>query len=202
MVDASRVAVLDFETTGFKQNAPVSLALAYYENGKRTYAKYFIINPEAPIEDGAFKVHGISAQEAKKHKTFPYVWEEIKPYIEGSLCVAHNSKYDITKVLVPTLKRYHIPVPTIEMLCTRDNAKAILPKQKSYTLDAVCDTLGIVCENHHNASYDTMMCQRIFARLYNTHPELMFSVVVTGDYNPKNYSPEFKAEDVDNDFIF
>jgi len=80
----------------------------------------------------------------------------------------------------------------LEKLCTRDNARAILPKQKSYTLDALCNYFGIVCENHHTASFDTMMCQRIFARLYNLDSEKMFSVVIKGDYDPLNNN---KTED-------
>ena len=66
MIDASKICVIDFETTGFFQNAPVSIALACYENGKRIYAKYLIINPEAKIEQKAFEVHGISQAEAER----------------------------------------------------------------------------------------------------------------------------------------
>ena len=143
MIDTSRICVIDFETTGFKQNAPVFLAVAFYENNKRTYAKYILINPEAQIEAGAYKVHGISQVEAETHDNFSVVWKEIRPYFENSIIVAHNAQYDVEKVLIPTLKRYNIPVPTLEKLCTRDNARAILPKQKSYTLDALCDYFGI-----------------------------------------------------------
>lgn len=197
MIDTSRICVIDFETTGFKQNAPVSLAVAFYENNKRTYAKYILINPEAQIEAGAYKVHGISQKEAELHPAFPEVWKEIRPYFENSIIVAHNATYDLDKVLIPTLHRYNIPVPTLEKLCTRDNARAILPKQKSYTLDALCAYFDIVCENHHTASFDTMMCQRIFARLYNLDSEKMFSVIIKGDYNPSKKVSEF-----DKDFNF
>lgn len=199
MIDTSRICVIDFETTGFKQNAPVSLAVAFYENNKRTYAKYILINPEAQIEAGAYKVHGISQVEAETHDNFSVVWKEIRPYFENSIIVAHNAQYDVEKVLIPTLKRYNIPVPTLEKLCTRDNARAILPKQKSYTLDALCDYFGIVCENHHTASFDTMMCQRIFARLYNLDKEKMFSVIIKGDYDP---SKKVSNSDFDEDFDF
>ena len=197
MIDTSRICVIDFETTGFKQNAPVSLAVAFYENNKRTYAKYILINPEAKIEDEAYKVHGISQKEAEKYPNFPQVWKEIRPYFENSIIVAHNCAYDVDKVLIPTLKRYNIPVPTLEKLCTRDNARAILPKQKSYTLDALCAYFDIKCENHHTASFDTMMCQRIFARLYNLDKEKMFSVIIKGDYDPSK-----KASKSDDDFDF
>lgn len=198
MINTNRICVIDFETTGFKQNAPVSLAVAFYENNQRTYAKYILINPEAPIEEGAYKVHGISQAEAEEHEAFPAVWKEIRPYFENSLIVAHNSKYDVDRVLIPTLKRYRLPVPTLEKLCTRDNARAILPELKSYTLDALCEYFGIKCENHHTASFDTMMCQRIFARLYNLDKEKMFSVVIKGDYDPSKTS----AEDTFDNFDF
>ena len=197
MIDTSRICVIDFETTGFKHDAPGSLAVAFYENNKRTYAKYILINPEAKIEDGAYKVHGISQKEAEKYPNFPQVWKEIRPYFENSIIVAHNCAYDVDKVLIPTLKRYNIPVPTLEKLCTRDNARAILPKQKSYTLDALCAYFDIKCENHHTASFDTMMCQRIFARLYNLDKEKMFSVIIKGDYDPSK-----KASKSDDDFDF
>lgn len=184
MIDASRICVLDFETTGFQQNAPVSLALVFYENGKRMYAKYMLINPEAKIEPGAFKVHGISQEEAEEHPAFPVVWKEIQQYIENSIVVAHNAKYDVDKVLIPTLRRYNIPVPTIVKLCTVDNAKVIVPGLKDYKLGTLTKYFEFPYEGHHTASYDTMMCQRIFARLYKLAPEKLFTVTVKGDYDP------------------
>lgn len=60
MVNINKYCCYDFETTGFKENAPVSLAISCYENNKRVFAKYYLINPQAEIESGAYKVHGIS----------------------------------------------------------------------------------------------------------------------------------------------
>lgn len=164
----NRMVFLDFETTGFKENAPVSLAMIFYENGKKAYTNYSIIDPEAQIEFGAQKVHGLTQSEVREYNPFPVLWEEISPYFENSILCAHNSTYDIMKVLLPTLDRYGLDTPNNFWICdTLENAKKFIPKTevKNYKLDTLCDYLGIKFKNHHTASFDTVGCMRIYNKL-------------------------------------
>lgn len=76
-VNLNKKVFIDFETTGFKPAWPVSLAMIAYKGKKRTCAKYMVFNPEAIIQSGAMKVHGITQDEAESNPTFDVVWPDI-----------------------------------------------------------------------------------------------------------------------------
>lgn len=160
---------LDYETTGIKNPAPVSLCIIFYENGKKKYQNYSVINPEKEIEYGAYKIHGISQDEASQFGNFAYLWQNIRQYFENSIIIAHNCSYDYKRVLLPTLKRYDLEVPQMWALDTLENAKKLIPKSEieNYKLNTLCNYLGIKFDenNHHDALYDTRPLSKIYNRL-------------------------------------
>lgn len=168
-INYNRLVFLDFETTGFRNPSPVSLCIIFYENGKKKYQNYSIINPEKEIEFGAYKVHGITQEEAKEHGNFAYLWEDICQYFENSIVTAHNNRFDFCNVLLPTLKRYNLDVPQMWALDTLENAKVLIPKSeiKNYKLNTLCDYLNIIFdeEKHHLALYDTISLPKIYNKL-------------------------------------
>lgn len=167
-MDLSKLIFIDFETTGFKKNAPVSLAYLAYQDQKLIGKDYIIINPEEIIEEGAYKVHGISQEEAEKFPNFKEVWGDIKLYFDNSIICAHNSNYDVNKVLLPTLRRYALDFPKNFHTCdTLANARNLISSKniKNYKLDTLCDYFNIEFHNHHTASFDTVACMRIFNKL-------------------------------------
>ena len=56
----NKLVIGDTETTGFKENRIVSIAILVYENGKKIADKYILVNPQTQIESGASKVNGIT----------------------------------------------------------------------------------------------------------------------------------------------
>ena len=162
----NKITALDFETTGLNEPGAVSLALIRQEDGKVIYKKYFLINPEKPIEYGAYKVHGISEKKVAKQPNFAEIWKEIEPYISGQFIVAHNAQYD-AKVLTYNLERYGLNWKPFFTVCTCDNAKKVIPKNEvgNYKLDSVCKYLNIQLEKHHDARDDTEACRQIFNKL-------------------------------------
>jgi DNA polymerase-3 subunit epsilon len=164
---SEKYTFLDFETTGFKNPAPVSLAIIRQENGEVVFSKYFLINPEQPIEYGAYKVHGIAYEDVKDKPNFAQIWPIIQPYIEGQICVGHNVQFDAERVLVKQLQRYGITYKPFTTICTRDNAKKVISKSEiaNYKLDTVCEYLDIDFTDHHNAMADTEACRQIFNKI-------------------------------------
>lgn len=162
----NQVTVLDFETTGFKESCAVSLALIRIEDDRIKYAKYFLINPNAEIEYGAYKVHGISLKDVQDKPNFAQIWPEIAPYISGQIIVAHNSNCD-TNVIKKEVKRYGLSCKPFKSVCTCKNAKKFIKKEdiENYKLNTVCDYFGIKLSNHHDARDDTDACRLIFNRL-------------------------------------
>ena len=158
--------VLDFETTGFTNNFAVSLALIRVENRRIKFAKYYLINPQAEIEYGAYKIHGIGAKQVENQPTFKEIWDEIQPYISGQILIGHNVMYDI-KVLKTEVKRYGLLCLPFKSICTCKNAKKFIDKSniENYKLNTVCDYFDIQLSNHHDARDDTNACRLIFTKL-------------------------------------
>lgn len=162
----NKVTILDFETTGLKESYAVSLALIRIEDDMIKFAKYYLINPQAEIEYGAYKVHGIGEKDIVDKPTFREIWPEISKYISGQILVAHNSNYD-TKVIRNELKRYGLACKPFKSVCTYKNAKKLIDKTdiENYKLDTVCEYFGITMGTHHDARDDTDACRLIFNRL-------------------------------------
>jgi DNA polymerase-3 subunit epsilon len=162
----NKVTILDFETTGLRDSAPVSLALIRIEDGKILFAKYYLINPEQEIEYGAYKVHGISQKDVENKPTFADLWDELSPYISGEIVVGHNIKFD-AGVIKRMIQRYGLPCKPFRSVCTCQNAKKFISKENisNYKLDTVCDYFGIKMGTHHDARDDTDACRLIFNKL-------------------------------------
>ena len=162
----NKVTVLDFETTGLKESFALSLALIRIEDDVIKFAKYYLINPKAEIEYGAYKVHGISEADVADKPTFAELWPELSKYISGQILVAHNSNYDM-KVIRNELRRYGLVCKPFKSVCTYKNAKKFIAKTdiENYKLDTVCEHFGIKMGTHHDARDDTNACRMIFNRL-------------------------------------
>lgn len=159
-----KITFIDFETTGFKQNRAVSLAIVHYESGIRVFEKYFLFNPKAAIEEGALRVHGITYEHIRHEKGFDEIWEEIRPYIEGNLVVAHNAKYDM-KVLRGELDRYNLDCGKFSYYCTYESAKKLHVPVVNYKLDTLSKYFGISLNDHHNALADAVACEKVYFNL-------------------------------------
>lgn len=163
----NKLVIGDTETTGFKENRIVSIAILVYENGKKIADKYILVNPQTQIESGASKVNGITYDTVKNCPTFDEVWEEIKDYMTDSVWIFHNAKYDANKVIYPELKRYHIPIPNHAVCCTLENAKRLIPKAEvaNYKLGTLLEHFGYILENAHSADADTWGCMKLYNQL-------------------------------------
>lgn len=162
----SRVTILDFETTGLKDSAAVSLAMIRIEDGRIKCAKYYLINPKQEIEYGAYKVHGISQSDVDDKPTFKEIWNDISPYISGQILVGHNIQFD-AGVIKREIKRYCLACKPFKTVCTCKNAKKFISKEdiENYKLDTVCNYFDIQMGTHHDARDDTDACRLIFNKL-------------------------------------
>jgi DNA polymerase-3 subunit epsilon len=162
----SRVTILDFETTGLKDSAAVSLAMIRIEDDRIKFAKYYLINPKQEIEYGAYKVHGISQSDVDDKPTLAEIWNDISPYISGQTLVGHNIQFD-AGVIKREIKRYGLICKPFKTVCTCKNAKKFICKEDiaNYKLDTVCEYFGIQMGTHHDARDDTDACRLIFNKL-------------------------------------
>lgn len=109
------------------------------------------------------KIHGITPDMVEDMPTFDEWWNEIRPYLENELIVAHNAMFDIG-ALCATLDEYNIPYPEFRYLCTVKLSQKAYPELPSHRLNNLCDALGIHFR-HHQAYDDAYACAEVLINI-------------------------------------
>lgn len=151
---------LDTETTGFGQCRMVEIAIR--EEGKKTFV--LRVKPPIPIEEGAFKTHGISNEEVANLKPFQETKEypKLKKLIEENLVLAHNARFDIG-----VLEREGIAVPNF--ICTQRVAQKVYPHAPNHKLQGLRQYLQIDVEGEaHSAGGDVAVLAVLFDQMWAT----------------------------------
>lgn len=151
---------IDFETANENRTSACALGITVIKNNKIVDTKYYLIKPE-PYFFNPFNVmvHGIEEKDVENAKRFDELWEEIRPFIECNLIVAHNASFDVS-VLRNTLDHYGIQCPSFEFICTLKLSQNIFPRTGSHKLNVICALMDINL-NHHQAASDSSACAEI-----------------------------------------
>lgn len=165
-----RQVVLDTETTGFDfkiGNRMIEIGCVELENRRftgRTYHQY--INPEYEVEEGAFKVHGLSNEFLSDKPLFAQIAEEFMQFIAGAELVIHNAPFDIGFInheFKLAGLPYHPIANHCQVLDTLTMAREKHPGQRN-TLDALCKRYGI--DNSHRQLHGALLDAEILADVY------------------------------------
>ena len=154
---------IDFETAdGF---IPCELGVCVVRNGIITETRSWLIKPICyPYMNYRNEsIHGISTYDLANVPYFDVTWQEIKPYLENCLLIAHNAKFDIA-VLLEVLNHYRIIPPTADYLCSVRMARRIWPEMSSHRLHVLCQRFGIIF-HHHRAGDDAEACARVVLQI-------------------------------------
>lgn len=151
---------IDFETATSVYSSICSMGICVVENDTVKLTKEILIKP-TPLEFNEYniKIHGITPDMVSDKPTFAECWDEIKPYIENKLVVAHNASFDIG-AMCATLSGYGLDFPTLEYICTVKLSQDAYPDFPSHKLNNLCDSLGITF-SHHHAADDAYACARV-----------------------------------------
>lgn len=109
------------------------------------------------------EIHGITPEDTKNSPSFPEVWKEVKPFLEGKTVVAHNTSFDMY-ALRDAFNEYGIDYPTFDYFCTLRIARHLIKGCYSYSLNVVLDYLGIKFEGHHKADNDSLGCAELLLK--------------------------------------
>ena len=94
-----RQIILDTETTGLSttdNHRIIEIGCIELVNRKFTGKRYHqYINPERPVDDGAFAVHGLSNQFLSDKPIFSAVVQEFMDFIQGADLIIHNAPFDV-----------------------------------------------------------------------------------------------------------
>jgi len=139
-----RQVVLDTETTGLEtaeghriiEIGGVELVDRRFTG--RQLHKY--CNPDREIDDGAFEVHGISAQFLADKPHFAEIADEILEFLEGAELIIHNAPFDVS-FLDYELSLLAGKRPKISQICQITDSLALARHKhpgKKNNLDALC----------------------------------------------------------------
>ena len=155
---------IDFETATSNPGSVCSLGLCVVENNKVVKTAEYLRKP-MPFEFNEYniKIHGITPEMVFCMPCFDAYWEEIKPYIENKLVIAHNAPFDVS-ALKKALSTFSIEYPCFTYLCTVELSRKAYPDLPGHKLNELADTFGVKF-SHHNAEDDAYACAMILLQI-------------------------------------
>lgn len=165
-----RQIVLDTETTGMPAEAGhriIEIGAVEMINRRLTgnnYHKY--INPEREVDEGAFKVHGLSNEYLADKPVFLDLIDDFIKYIDGAELIIHNAPFDVgfmNHEFALAGKQYKPVGHYCEVLDTLVMAKQKHPGQRN-SLDALCKRYDV--NNTDRVLHGALLDAKILAQVY------------------------------------
>ena len=160
------VAMIDTETTGrlAQHDRIVELAIVVGKAGAVVSRDTWVINPQCAIPAEASAVHGIYDADVVDKPVFADVAREIVNRFEGAIPAAYNASFDRGFLLAEVKRSLHaVQGEFPDVPATRDRvvwidplvwARHLYPDEKSRTLSAMAQLLGVNLSHAHRATDD------------------------------------------------
>ena len=190
---------LDTETTGLsveKDDRIIEIACIETRDLIPTNKVFYtLINPERPISEEAFKVHGYTNDVLKKEKKFSEIADELLKFIDGKKLIIHNAPFDIT-FLNHELRKINKALLNIKnVIDTLEIARSKFPGT-SNSLDNLCKKFNIdnSMRKKHNALLDCKLLREVYINLIGQkEPTLSLNEVnYSSDNNDNKKNLNFK----------
>lgn len=155
---------IDFETATSGENGICSMGICVVSDNKVIETKEILIKPE-PFEfhEQNIMIHHITPEMVIDRFTFDKYWDEIFPYLNDRIIVAHNARFDVG-ALINTLSHFNLEFPNFKYLCTVKLSQKAYPELPSHKLNNLAEALGIDF-SHHRAGDDAYACAMILINI-------------------------------------
>lgn len=159
-------AAIDFETANHHACSVCSVGVVIVKDGVIKEKFYKLIHPVPNYySPGNVRVHGLTKADTDSADTFPEVWAEVSPKIEGLPLVAHFSRFD-EGCLKAVHKRFELDYPDYEFHCTCVASRRVFGKTlPNHKLPTVAKRCGYDLEHHHHALADAEACAAIALKI-------------------------------------
>lgn len=179
-----REIVMDTETTGFDPYSGDRLVeigcveLSNYIPTGRVWHQY--INPERDMPDGAFQVHGLSAQFLSDKPVFADVVEDFLNFVDGGKMIFHNASFDMNFINAELSWVGKSKVPSEQVFDTLAMARRKHPAGPN-SLDALCKRYGVdnSSRTKHGALLDAELLAEVYLHLIGG-PQAAFDLSASG----------------------
>lgn len=164
-----RQIVLDTETTGINPESGhriIEIGCVELFDRKLTGKTFHVyLNPEREVDEGAFRVHGISTEFLQDKPLFQHIVKDLIEFIMDSELIIHNAPFDIG-FLNAELSRIQWPTP-LKTYCTICDTLVLArekhPGQRN-SLDALCKRYEI--DNTNRQLHGALLDAEILAAVY------------------------------------
>ncbi len=165
-----REIIFDTETTGFNAEADdrvVEIGAVELRDGAvtgNTFHRY--VNPERDMPEGAFRVHGLSAEFLSDKPVFadPTVVDAFLEFVGEATLVAHNATFDM-RFINAELVRLGRDRLTNEVVDTLAIAKRKFPGSPA-SLDALCSRFAIDTSTRERDGHGALLDSQLLAAVY------------------------------------
>ena len=166
----SRQVALDLETTGLTVGNRVievgCVEIIDRDLTGRQYRSY--VNPDCAIEEGAQRVHGITADRLVGKPRFPEILDEVLEFVKDAEVLIHNAEFDLG-FLNHELKLAG-RAEKFEDCCLKVTDTLALAREKSpggSSLDQLCDFYQVDRRQRelHGALLDAQLLAQVYLRM-------------------------------------
>lgn len=154
---------IDVETANEQYDSLCALGIVVVKSGVVVEKRSYRIRPKVlRMSVINQQIHKLTENDLKDAPELSRIWNDIQPFFNDTILVAHNAAFDI-EVLQRSLLGYGIALPRVRYLCSLKLAAEAFPGLPSYRLKDLASSFGIELK-HHQASSDASACAQIMLR--------------------------------------
>jgi DNA polymerase-3 subunit epsilon/ATP-dependent DNA helicase DinG len=158
---------LDLETTGLdpERDRIIEIGVVRFQSDGEIQTWSTLINPGCPIPPRIEQLTGISNAAVSRAPTLSMVLPSLRQFVGDATLVGHNLAFDLSFLRQADFLTRNPTVDTFTL------AAIVLPRQKSYALSALAETLNVKLSTAHRALADAQATADLFRALIR-HAEM------------------------------
>ena len=185
--------ILDTETTGLsnkEKHRIVEIGCIELNNQiptNKIFHEY--INPQRPVSEEAFNIHGYSDKFLSDKKTFAEIVESFLNFINGKKLIIHNAPFDLSFLNYEMKLLKKVEIDKTNVVDTLEMARTKFPGSQN-SLDALCKRFNIDNSNRktHTALVDCHLLKEIYVNLIDQkEPKFNLENIEVTDSKFSNY---------------
>jgi len=162
--------ILDTETTGLStvdNHKIVEIGCVELNNQIPTNNIFHAyINPQRPVSEDAYKIHGYSNKFLSDKKIFSEITEDFLNFIKDKKIIIHNAKFDLSFLNYELKILNKKPIDIKNVIDTLEMARSKYPGAQN-SLDALCKRFNIDNSKRekHSALVDCQLLKEVYINL-------------------------------------
>jgi len=159
----------DTETTGLSptKDRIVELGAVKFRSGKVLETKSWLIQPGRDIPYKAIEIHGIDNDMVKDEPSFKEIYPSFRQFIDGTVLIAHNARFDIAFMKEELMRNDLKPPPSV-VIDSLSLFRNWFPESQSHSLEGLSTYLNINPGALHRALADSWLIFRILSKGLDT----------------------------------